>query len=293
VARRFAQVLHSRGGRFGKVLLMRHEPRHRVLGTANVEAPLGDNESAYSAYFWLLKHCLTNSIYRDPGLLHHDQDRVHDFDFETRRLGHDWPVQAHTMLGLERLDSLQSYIEVALREGIPGDLIETGVWRGGATILMRAVLKLQDVTDRRVWVADSFEGLPPPDVEHYPVDAGLNLNESSHLAVSLAEVQENFRRYDLLDDQVSFIKGRFRDTLAQAPIERLALMRLDGDLYESTMDALTALYPKLSPGGFVILDDYSLLVQCRSAVDDYRAQFGITAPLTLPDWNSACWRKPF
>jgi len=82
------------------------------------------------------------------------------------------------------------------------------------------------------------------------------------LAVPLEEVQALFRRYDLLDAQVRFLKGWFKDTLAGAPIERLALLRLDGDLYESTMDALVPLYDKVSPGGFVIVDDYYSCAPC-------------------------------
>lgn len=80
---------------------------------------------------------------------------------------------------------------------------------------------------------------------------------------SLEEVQENFRRYNLLDDQVQFLKGWFCDTLPTAPIEKLAVLRLDGDLYESIMDGLNALYDKVSPGGFIIVDDYGDFEPCR------------------------------
>ena len=135
-----------------------------------------------------------------------------------------------------------------LTDGVPGDLIETGVWRGGATILMRAILKARGVTDRVVWVADSFAGLPAPNAARYPLDAGINLHRFPQLAVTLERVQDNFRRYGLLDDQVRFLKGWFRDTLPAAPIERLAVLRLDGDLYESTIQALESLYDKLSAG---------------------------------------------
>ena len=195
------------------------------------------------------------------------------------------------MIGLERLDHLQWCVENVLGDAIPGDLIETGVWRGGACILMRGILKAHGITDRLVWVADSFAGLPAPDTARYPIDAGINLHESPHLAVSMDQVRENFARYDLMDDQVRFLQGWFRDTLPRAPIERLAVMRLDGDLYESTMDALTALYPRLSVGGFVILDDYQLIPACRQAVVDYREAHHITEVIGYPEWCSAFWRK--
>ena len=205
--------------------------------------------------------------------------------------GRIWPVIAHTMIGLKRLDNLEFCIEEVIAKAVPGDLIETGVWRGGATIFMRAVLKAYGVTDRYVWVADSFEGLPPPDEGNYPPDAGDRLHEARELAISLERVKANFDKYGLLDDQVRFLKGWFRDTLPVAPIQRLAVLRLDGDMYQSTMDALVNLYPKLSRGGFVIVDDYGAIPACRQAVNDYRSADGITEEIRSIDWTGIFWQK--
>ena len=192
-------------------------------------------------YLDLMKRCLMNWIYRDAEAPY--------------KLPYDWPAFAHTMIGLERLNNLQFCVEDVIGKGVPGDLIETGVWRGGATIFMRAILKAHGVTDRRVWVADSFEGLPRADTERYPVDAsGPRWHLADRLAISLEEVQGNFERYGLLDDQVRFLKGWFRDTLHTVPDPQWAVIRLDGDMYGSTMEALTALYPNLAPGGCVIVD---------------------------------------
>jgi hypothetical protein len=213
-------------------------------------------------------------------------------DVEAARLeGRDWPKLAHSMVGMKRLDSLQLCVESALRDRVPGDLIETGVWRGGASILMRGILQAYGVRDRRVWVADSFAGLPPPDATKYPADAGDVHHENRLLAVSLEEVRENFRKYGLLDDQVRFLKGWLKDTLPGAPIERLAVARLDGDMYESTIDALRALYPKLSPGGFLIVDDYGAIPACRRAVADFREEHRITEPVQTIDWTGVWWRR--
>ena len=151
------------------------------------------------------------------------------------------------MVGRLRLDNVHACVERALAEGVPGDLMETGVWRGGVTIFMRAILAAYGVTDRTVWVADSFAGLPPPRPDRYPADRGFDLSNVRYLAVSRAQVEENFARYGLLDTQVQFLEGWFRDTLPEAPSERLAVLRLDGDLYESTHDALVHLYDGLSP----------------------------------------------
>jgi hypothetical protein len=209
-------------------------------------------------------------------------------------LGKGWPSRALTMIGLKRLDNIRFLVEDVIARGVPGDLIEAGAWRGGATIYMRAVLKAHDVEDRVVWVADSFEGLPSPKIEQYPMDGRASvrdLHKQNELAVSLEVVKRNFERYGLLDDQVKFLKGWFSDTLPTAPIEKLAVLRIDGDMYESTMDALTSLYPKLSPGGYVVLDDVVFIAPPRQAVNDYREKHGISAPIELVDWNAAYWKK--
>ena len=216
--------------------------------------------------------------------------RQPDYSDDDRASGKIHPMQAHTMIGLKRLDNLQWCVERAIADGVPGDLIETGVWRGGASIFMRGVLAAHGVEDRRVFVADSFAGLPPPNLAKYPQDRGDKHYKQTFLAVSREEVEENFRLYGLLDEQVVFLEGWFADTLPSAPIERLAVVRLDGDMYGSTMDALRALYPKLSEGGFCIVDDYALK-GCREAVDDFRAEHRIAGPLVEIDWSGVFWRK--
>ncbi len=208
---------------------------------------------------------------------------------ETRAVGGDWPAHAETMIGLRRLDNIEFCIDRILADAIPGDFIETGVWRGGASIFMRGVLAARGVTDRTVWLADSFAGLPPPDPA-YPADSRDRLHTVRELAVPLDVVQRNFAKYGLLDEQVRFLKGWFKDTLPAAPIERLALLRLDGDMYGSTMDALVPLYPKLSVGGYVIIDDW-LLKACRRAVEDYRREHGIGDTIVDIDGSGVFWRK--
>lgn len=208
-----------------------------------------------------------------------------------RDFGIDWPAEAETMIGMQRLTSLQRCVETVLADDIPGDLVECGVWRGGACILMRAVLAAFGDETRCVWVADSFAGLPHPDPVKFKADKGLKPElVAGILAVPESEVKANFQRYGLLDDQVRFLPGWFKDTLPTAPIERIAVLRLDGDLYESTIEALDALYPRLSPGGFCIIDDYYVLEPCRQAVTDYRAKHGISAEIVDIDGTAALWR---
>lgn len=216
--------------------------------------------------------------------------RKKDFDYRKREEGRDWPLEAETMIGHKRLQNLQDCVTTVLDQRIPGDLIETGVWRGGATIFMRAILQIYGDTERKVWVADSFEGLPKPDVKTYPQDEGDKHWRRPQLAVSLDEVKKNFEKYGLLDDQVVFLKGWFQDTLPSANIEKIAVLRLDGDMYGSTIVALDSLYPKVSSGGFVIVDDYHIPT-CKQAVTDYRAQHGIDEPIETIDWTGVYWRK--
>lgn len=227
-------------------------------------------------YLDLIKKCVMNTIYAEQEAL------------ERITLGNITYRTAHTMIGRARLDNVQMCVEDVISKNIPGDLVETGVWNGGSTILMRAILKSHGIIDRKVWVADSFQGCPVPT---YTQDEGLNLYKRADFAVSLEKVKDNFSRYGLLDNQVEFLEGWFKDTLPVAPISQIAVLRLDGDLYESTIDGLRWLYPKLAPGGYVIIDDYNCYKPCKEAVAHYRQCNNITTDIQTVDWTGAYWRK--
>lgn len=249
--------------------------------------------SASELYLDLLKRTLTGMVYEDPPvpvpwvsyLEYREETRVH---------GIDWPQHAHSMIGLARMNHLQACAEQVLADGIPGDWAEAGVWRGGACIFMRALLKVHAVTDRAVWVIDSFAGLPEADraAEGFGTAA-----EQATLIVPVGQVRHNFALYGMLDDQVRFLEGWFRDSLPGAPVEKLAILRMDGDLHSSVTDTLVHLYPKLVPGGYCIVDDWQL-PGARQAVLDYRAEHAITERLLpvpgstyLGGSVSAYWRK--
>ena len=242
-------------------------------------------------------------------------------DPRDRATGRYLPPDAETMIGRRRMDNVADCMRDVLARGVPGDVIECGVWRGGATILMRGVLAAYGVDDRTAWVADSFQGLPAS----VPAAASESSSQTTStsqvtsmsqstsasqststsgamldhrdavaervLAVPLDVVRANFARYGLLDDRVRFLPGWFADTLPSAPIARLAVLRIDADLFGSTNEALTALYPRLSPGGWCIIDDYGDGAGCRAAVDAYRAAHGVAAPLVPIDHTGVCWRK--
>lgn len=244
-----------------------------------------DGADARALYLDLMKRCLLNLIYSEQ------EQKLKPFDGQQRIEGREWPALAQTMIGWKRLENLQTCIEDIISRGTPGDLIETGVWRGGALIFMRAVLKAYGIGGRSVWGADSFQGLPPPDAQRYPADAGDLTYTYRELATSLDEVRANFEKYGLLDEQVRFLPGWFRETLPSAPVEELALVRLDGDMYESTYIALESLYPKLSRGGYLVVDDYGAVPACRSAVQDFRRIHGVKEEIVKIDWTGVYWQR--
>jgi hypothetical protein len=202
-----------------------------------------------------------------------------------------WPQTGETMIGYKRLANVEFCVTETVQNKIEGDLIETGVWRGGACIFMRALLSSLGDFEKRVWVADSFEGLPKPNPADYPADEGNDLFKFTELAVTQDEVTNNFSKYHFLDDQVAFLKGWFKDTLPTAPIEKLSVLRLDGDMYESTIDVLFYLYPKLSIGGYCIIDDWGAVPGCKKAVEDYRQVFNIKEDIVVIDWTGVFWKK--
>ena len=243
-------------------------------------------------YIELLKRCVSNTIYNDDTDLMRGtfvekdgkvlSDEGLKADMQLKYMGGIWPSKAHTMIGIPRLENIQFCVESVLKDGIEGDLIEAGVWRGGASIFMRGILKAHG-SDKCVWVSDSFDGMPK--------EEGSEFHRYQDLAVSLEQVKANFNRYGLLDDHVKFLKGWFKDTLPSAPIEKLSVLRLDGDLYDSTMDGLVNLYWKVSEGGFVIVDDYNSVKVCTEAVDDFRKQIGITTAIVPIMGAGGYWRK--
>jgi hypothetical protein len=177
-----------------------------------------------------------------------------------------------------------------VKEEVPGDVIECGVWKGGVTIFMKAYLEVYQTKNRAVWIADSFEGVPKSTLAQ---DKYTDLSKEAYpgLAIPKEEVIRNFEKYEVPLENVKFLEGWFKDTLPHAPMEKLALLRLDGDLYESTMDVLQSLYHKLSTGGFVIIDDFRALPQCEEAVKDFRSEHAITEEIQMIDSEAAFWRK--
>lgn len=225
-----------------------------------------------SLYLDLLSKALLDTIHGPPPM---------------NSAGKPWPKRAMSMVSPERMANVRQSCETALDEGIPGDFVECGVWRGGCSMMMAAVSNLF-CGGNTTWLCDSFQGLPRPSV---PQDESLNLWEFPELSVSEETVRENFRRFGIDTTHVRFLRGWFEQTLPTAPIEKIAVLRADADMYLSTRNIFDNLYDKVSPGGFVIVDDYADIDACKQAVDSFRAERNITTPMTQVDWTCVFWRK--
>lgn len=241
-----------------------------------------------TAYLDLMEKVLTGEVTSDPPINLFGNDK---FDREKRWRGLDWPQHAKSMIGAVRMHNVRHLVELAILDGLPGDIVEAGVWRGGASIMAKAVIEAYGDRHRKVYLADSFEGLPPPNAEKYPHDAGLHLEQYADLSVSEEQVRANFAEMGLLDDRVVTVKGWFRDTMPTFPVERIAVLRLDGDLYESTIDPLNHLYDKVSAGGWVIIDDYDCFEACKAAVHDFLGARGLNPEIHHIDGVGAYFRK--
>jgi len=195
-------------------------------------------------------------------------------------------VDAFTMVGYKRLCNIEQLMTEIKEAGIKGDVIETGVWKGGASIYMKYMVNKLKL-NVKVYVADSFKGLPEPT---YIEDHGDVHSQMPFLSVSKEQVMENFKFFELLDDNVIFLEGWFKDTLKKLK-NKFSLIRLDGDMYESTMDAIKYLYPLLNKGGFVIVDDYNVVEGCFKAITKYRKDNNITSEIIFIDEASMYWKK--
>jgi cephalosporin hydroxylase len=186
----------------------------------------------------------------------------------------------YTDMGRVRLDHLQRCVETLQRETVQGDLIECGTGRGGGAIFLRGAIEAFDARERRVFVADEFRSTP----RDAPAAAGY-----AGLAPDLNTVRDGFERFGLLDDSVRFLLGRVEETLPDAPIGKLALLRIGPGLGDGVATVLDVLYDKITLGGFVIVDDGS--DEAHRAVEEFRSRYRIADPLERVDWVGSCWRK--
>jgi O-methyltransferase/8-demethyl-8-(2,3-dimethoxy-alpha-L-rhamnosyl)tetracenomycin-C 4'-O-methyltransferase len=237
------------------------------------------------AYIDLIKRAITNYVYLG-GETPQDAFRcVSHYDLEQSRWKIDQLSRPTTLLTKSQLDLIEKAVLAVEAKGVPGDFLEAGIWRGGAIVLMRALLKAYNISGRKVFAADSFAGIPTNTrAINDPVDLW-----SDRWVASLDEVRQAISRFGLLDDKIKFVVGYFEDSLQSLEGKRFSVVRLDSDSYDSVETSLEYLYPLLSQGGFLIVDDWHL-PGCRMAVMDYRSQLGIRDEVHEWDGN-AYWVK--
>jgi O-methyltransferase len=258
--------------------------------------PGPDAESLRRSYLELLKLSLCDLAGDETMSVEFSRDaRVYsrllpEDHMEPRIDGRDWPYGGLTMAGLVRLDDLQGCLESVVADGVEGDVIEAGAWRGGASILMRATLDSLGATDREVWVADSFQGFPGSGDGGAADTAPDEMTLLEFLSIPVEEVRRSFARLGLAEG-VRFVPGFFAETMPGLRGRRWSLIRLEGDSYEATRDCLNALYPGVSRGGYVVVDDYGAIEVCRAAVEDFRLEHDISEPLEQVDWTCVRWRR--
>lgn len=202
------------------------------------------------------------------------------FNAMLRHYGNDWPPTAYTMIGTQRLENFRAAILEVNRNHIPGAIIELGVWRGGAMILAAGVLKETGVK-RYLYLYDAFESMP-----------GYSA-ASNYLANSMKSVQSNFELFDVRDDHVHFEKGLFKDTVPAWKIESkpIAVLRVDGNFYDSYQDAMYHMYESVSVGGIVIFDDVMSHAPVQAFWLDFKKDQGVPEVLNRIDRHSAWFRK--
>lgn len=192
-----------------------------------------------------------------------------------------------SMVSRERMWALLNSVKYVLRNDLPGDFVECGVWRGGSSFLMASLLADATEAPRKVWLYDTFSGMVSPtkeDVRTSPedvlfagksaaalmkMDATEKANSRIWGVASLDEVKQNMKRSGIEDARLEFIEGDVAKTLRQRKPERIAILRLDTDWYESTRAELEELAPRVVPGGVILVDDYGDWAGSRRAVDEY------------------------
>lgn len=241
--------------------------------------------STRDAYIDLIKRSITNYLYLGGAASPEQFHSVVHYDVGQASWKLDPLSRPITLLSRAQLDLVEQSVLSVTQRGVPGDFIEAGTWRGGVIILMRALMNAHGISGRRIFAADSFAGIPKNTrAVGDPVDAWRD-----RWVASLEEVQQNIARFGLLDDNITFVPGFFADTLKGLADRKFALMRLDSDSYDSVEESLVYLYPLLSSGGIIIIDDWHL-VGCQQAVLNYRGRHGVAEDLKVHDGN-AYWMK--
>jgi hypothetical protein len=206
-------------------------------------------------------------------------------------------VRRYTMTTPRRIAALCDGVEHAVRTGVPGAVVECGVWKGGSMMAAALTLMRLGATERDLYLFDTFQGMPPP-TEEDVISAYDGYSPMRHWRRRRREGGANSWHYVPAEEvraavlstgypaeRVHLVEGRVEETLPAAAPEEVAVLRLDTDWYESTKHELVHLYPRLWPGGVLILDDYGHYEGARRAVDEYFEEAGGRPLLTRVDYT--------
>lgn len=194
------------------------------------------------------------------------------------------------MIGIRRLENIDTLLQDVFHHKVPGGYIELGVWRGGACMLARGIMRAYGESHRTIYVCDSFQGLPPGDRNLHIGDRGWDI--VPYLKVDAETVARGFKLAGVMDPNVVFAKGFFNETTPHLAtmIDSLAIIRFDGDMYESAVDTIYHLYEKLEVGGYFIVDDWYGF-PARDAFVDFFNVHGVQPEIIQIDQLSVYWKK--
>ena len=193
----------------------------------------------------------------------------------------------YSMCSDDEVDQITHIIEDINNKDVKGVIVEAGVWRGGMSAYIRALLNYYN-DDRHLYLFDTFGGFPESQLNNK--DQRIHpIMQLIYRDYQLNQVKQLFKRFDLLAN-TNFIQGKFVNTIPKTSIKKIAILRLDADYYEPTLYVLEQCYYKISPGGYVIVDDYNNpYVGCKQAVLEFRAKYNITTPIVDDYGGSIYW----
>ncbi|MCX6840501.1 MAG: class I SAM-dependent methyltransferase [Verrucomicrobia bacterium] len=245
---------------------------------------------------------IARSISRPLGieLIRYPQSEAQPTDLPPDMLKIVQQARPYTLTSLHRLASTQDAVRYVVKNGIQGSLVECGVWRGGNMAVASRTLQLLGDTNRELYLYDTFEGMSEP-TEH---DADYGGTSAAKLLAAeqkgtgvwceagIGDVTQVMKETGYSMDKVHLVKGKVEDTIPTSIPNEIALLRLDTDWYESTLHELVHLYPRLKPGGVLIIDDYGHWRAARQAVDEYFEKNGIRGLLNRVDYTCRSMVKP-
>lgn len=194
----------------------------------------------------------------------------------------------YSMCESKDIDQIKILLENIIRNNIPGCIVETGIWKGGMAMWMKAIL-MHHNNNRNIYLYDIFGKFPPPS---NPKDNYIHsiTDVLFEHAPTVTDVQHNFQKFGLFDSDIKFIIGDIINTVPQNQLDQIALLHCDSDYYESTKVVLENFYWKISKGGYIIIDDYNNeYLACKQAVDEFRTKYNIYTPIIKISEGSVYW----